>query len=165
MDYHVTLSQFPTSLSELQALPEASLTQPEAVVALTVAALNAYQNNPGESIAMLNYLRGPRPLSNLEIQFLKERLGGGKAYIARSYIEGATPENNYEPQQPYTVHTQDSYAQIADPGYKKFDVFSGGADSPRPVTLRQKPSTGQWFLWEQILIVDIRIPVSQDPWA
>ena len=165
MDYHVTLSSFPTTLAELQALPEAALTQPEAVVALTVAALNAYEKNAQESINMLNFLRGPRPLSQLELQFLRERLGGGKAYIARSYMEGATPENNYEPAQPFTVHTQDSHAQIADQGYKKFDVFSGGADSPRPVTLRLKPSTGQWFLWDQILIVDIRIPVSQDPWA
>ncbi len=165
MEYHVTLSQFPTTMAELESLPEAALTQPEAVVALTVAALNAYEKNPEESIKMLNFLRGPRPLSQLELQFLKERLAGGKAYIARSYIEGATPDNNYEPVQPYTIHTQDSFSQIADQGYKKFDVFSGGADTPRPVTLRLKPSTGQWFLWEQILIVDIRIPVSQDPWA
>ncbi len=165
MDYHVTLSSFPTTLAELQALPEAALTQPEAVVALTVAALNVYEKNSAESIAMLNFLKGPQPLSQLDQQFLKERLGGGKAYIARSYIEGATPQNDYTPTAPYTVHTQDSYAQIADQGYKKFDVFSGGADSPRPVTLRLKPSTGQWFLWEQILIVDIRIPQSQDAWA
>ena len=165
MDYHVTLSQFPTTLAELTALPEAELTQPKAVVAMTVAALNAYEKNPQESIAMLNFLKGPQPLSNYEQQFLKERLGGGKAYIARSYIEGATPKNNYEPSQPYTVHFQDSVAQIADQNYKKYDVFSGGADSPRPVTLRLKPSTGQWFMWEQILIVDIRIPEAQDPWA
>ena len=165
MEYRVTLSQFPTTLAELQALPEAALTSPEAVVALTVAALNAYEKNAEESIKMLNFLKGPQPLSQLELQFLKERLGGGKAYIARSYIEGAVPTNDYTPTAPYTVHTQDSFAQIADQGYKKFDVYSGGADSPRPVTLRLKPSTGQWFLWEQILIVDIRIPQSQDAWA
>ncbi len=165
MEYHVTLSSFPTTLDELKALPEASLNTPEAVVALTVAALNAYEKAPAESLAMLDFLRGPRPLSELEKQFLKERLGGGKAYIARSYLEGANPDNDYIGTIPYTVHTKDSASQIADEGYRKFDVFSGGADSPRPVTLRHKPSTDQWFLWDQILIVDIRIPKSQDPWA
>ena len=165
MDYHVTLSAFPKSLDEMLQLPEAGLTGPEAVVALTVASLLAYETSPEESYKMLDYLRGPRPLSNLEKQFLRERLGGGKMYIAKSYLEGAVPTNNYTPSVPFTVHCADSFAQFAEEGYKRFDVYSGGADSPRPVTLRLKPSTGQWFLWEQILIVDIRVPVSQDPWA
>ena len=43
--------------------------------------------------------------------------------------------------------------------------FSGGADSARQIKLRTKPSTGQWFLWEQFLLADIRKPVSADPWA
>ena len=41
MEYRVTLSSFPTSYDEMAALPEAALTQPEAVVAMTVAALLA----------------------------------------------------------------------------------------------------------------------------
>ncbi len=32
--------------------------------------------------------------------------------------------------------------------------------------LRQKASTGQWFLWEYSSILSgIRIPAAQDPWA
>ncbi len=165
MEYHFNLSRFPSTLEELKAMPEAELHQPEAVVALTVAALMAYERSSEESLAMLNFLRGPRPLSEYEKQFLKERLGGGKAYIARSYIEGAAPENDYSAQEPFTVHLKDSASQMSEPDYRKYDVFSGGADSPRPVTLRHKPSTDQWFLWDQILIVDIRIPQSQDAWA
>jgi hypothetical protein len=53
----------------------------------------------------------------------------------------------------------------AEEGYKKFDVKSGGADSPRQVVLRSKPSTGQWFLWDQFLLSGIRKPKSQDEWA
>ena len=38
--------------------------------------------------------------------------------------------------------------------------------APRPVKLRQKPSTGEWFLWEYSSpLSGIRIPASQDPWA
>lgn len=50
-------------------------------------------------------------------------------------------------------------------GYLTLHIRSGGADSPRQIKLRQKPSTGQWFLWEQFLLSDIRPPVSADPWA
>jgi len=44
-------------------------------------------------------------------------------------------------------------------------VTSGGADSPRPIKLRKKPSTGQWFLNEIQCLSDIRTPVAADPWA
>lgn len=42
-------------------------------------------------------------------------------------------------------------------------IRSSGADSPRPIKLRQKGN--QWFLWEQYLMPDIRKPKSADPWA
>ena len=36
---------------------------------------------------------------------------------------------------------------------------------PRQIRLRTKPSTGEWFLWEQFILSDIRPPKSADPWA
>ena len=45
-------------------------------------------------------------------------------------------------------------------------IATPGADSPRPIKLRQKPSTGEWFLWEYSSpLSGIRIPAAQDPWA
>ena len=89
----------------------------------------------------------------------------GKDYIPRSYFNGATPENNYEPSKPYTIWMKDNAAPIAEEGYLRLDLRSGGADATRTITLRTKPSTGEWFLWDQTLLVGIRVPVSQDPWA
>ena len=69
--------------------------------------------------------------------------------------------------EPYTVTVFEnpySRSQINE-GYLTLHVNSGGADSPRQIKLRHKPSTGQWFLWEQFLLSDIRKPVSADPWA
>ena len=40
---------------------------------------------------------------------------------------------------------------------------SSGADSPREVMLRRKGE--QWFLWENYLLPDIRVPAALDPWA
>ena len=165
MEYAVTFSALPRTLAELKAMPEASLHKPVEVVALTVAALAAYPESRDECYAMLDYLRGPRPLSPMEKQFIRDRFMDGKDYIPRSYFTGATPDNDYTPVLPYTVCLKDSASQFAEGGYRKFDVYCGGADSPRPVTLRTKPSTGEWFLWEQSLLVGIKIPKSSDPWA
>jgi len=165
MKYRVTLQTLPKTPEELKAMPEAALKKPEETAALTVAALCAYPQDPEACCAMLDFLRGPRPLSGMEKQFLRDRFLDGRDYIPRSYFEGATPENGYTPNVPYTVELSDSAAQFAESGYKRFDVRSGGADSPRQITLRLKPSTGEWFLWEQMLLVQIRVPKSEDPWA
>jgi hypothetical protein len=165
MSYRITWNQLPKNLEELQALPQADLRTPEGTAALTVAALAVYPTNPEECFRMMNFLRGPRPLSLYEQQFIRDRFMDGKQYLMMSYFQGATPANNYTPNVPYVLEFTDNVAPFAEEGYKRLDIRSGGADSPRQITLRLKPSTGQWFLWEQYILVGIRVPVSQDPWA
>ena len=161
-----TFSALPESLAEMQALPEAKLDTPFATAALTVLALCAYAADRSTGTEMLNWLRGPRPLTAYDMQFIRDRLRG-KDYLPRSYFSGATPENNYTPVQPLvvtvieTAHSNDQGAE----GYITLYLDCGGADSPRPIRLRHKPSTGQWFLWEQQLLAGIRIPAAADPWS
>jgi len=164
--YTVTFSQLPTSLAELQAMPEASLKEPEYAAALTIAALTMYPVDKEASLAMLEYLQGPRGLTGYDRQFLADRFRD-KDYVPRSYFKGATPENNYEPTAPYTLtffENPYSRSQINE-GYLTLHIKSGGGDNPRQIKLRTKPSTGQWFLWEQFLLSDIRKPAESDPWA
>ena len=162
----VTFASLPKNLEEFQALPQARLKDPGEVAALVVAALSLYPENPDMTIQMLDFLRGPWPLNGIDKQFLRDRFRG-KEYLMRSYFLGATPDNNYTPAVPYQVvvsenpHSRD---QLTD-GYLTLYVNCSGADAPRPMKLRMKPSTGQWFLWEQQLLSGIRIPVSADPWA
>ena len=166
MTYTVTFSRLPETLDELKLLKEGKLLQPEDTAALCVAALCVYPNNKEESFKMLDYLRGPRPLSTMDKQFIADRFMDGKDYIPRSYFSGSTPENNYTPTAPYTVTLSDSHAPLSDPdNYRILDVKSGGADSTRTITLRLKPSTGEWFLWEQTLLAGIREPKEKDAWA
>ena len=164
--YTVTLSQLPVNLAQLQAMPEASLQKPEHTAALTVAALCVYPIDQEAALEMLNYLQGPRGITPYDKQFLQDRFRD-KDYVPRSYFAGANPQNNYEPTEPYTVTVfENPYSRSQlDEGYLTLYVCSGGADSPRQIKLRHKPSTGQWFLWEQFLLSDIRKPVSADPWA
>ena len=164
--YSVTLSDIPANLAQLQTMPESGLTRPEHTAALTIAALCLYPVNKDAALEILTFLQGPRGLSAYDKQVLADRFRD-KDYVPRSFFAGATPENNYQPSKPYTlVFFENPYSrdQFAD-GYLTLHIRSGGADSPRQIKLRTKPSTGQWFLWEQFLLSDIRKPVSEDPWA
>lgn len=160
----ITFTALPESLAQMQALPEASLDSPFKAAALTVCALCAYAADKNIGTEMLNWLRGPRPLNGTEISFLNDRFRDGKTYIPFSYFEGATPDNDYTPSEPFRVTVQSTHVSGEEQGYMKLFIPCGGADSPRPIKLRMK-GDGKWFLWEQYLLTGIRTPKSADPWA
>ena len=159
-----TFASLPTSVAELQALPEASLDSAFKTTALTLAALCNYEHNPDATIEMLNFLKGPCKVSGFEMQFIKEHLGS-EAYKARSYFEGATPQNSYKPDVPYKITVIENPYSFDNQDWATLWIKSGGADNLRPMKLRRKPSTGQWFLVEIQCLADIRVPVEEDPWA
>ena len=114
---------------------------------------------------MLDKLKNPaEPVSVYEKQFLRDRLGG-KDYKPFSFFDGTNPQNGYTPSEPYKISLRTIQEVL--PGDDRATVWlhSSGADSDRQISLRKKPSTGEWFMVEQFLLSDIRIPVSEDPWA
>ncbi len=160
----VTFESLPTTLDELKAMPGADLTDEYTVAALAVAVLCNYENDSAETFSMMDYLRGPVPLDVKDQRFIRNHLEG-HGYIARSYLKGATPDNNYTPATPYVVQiTENSYSH-SEKGYVKLFILTSGADSPRPITLRQKASTGQWFVYRMSLLTDVRHPKEADPWS
>lgn len=159
-----TFAKLPESISELQALSESTLDSPFKTAALTVLALCVYGADKSIGVEMLNFLRGPRPLSPHEISFLDDRFRDGNWYVPFSYFKGATPENDYTPSTPYTLEIESNSTSAVNEGYMKLILKSGGADNSRNLTLRMK-GDGRWFLWEQFLMIGIRMPKSQDPWA
>ena len=159
-----TFPSVPTTLEQLQALPEHSLDTPFKTAALALLALCHYQNDPAAVIEMLNDLKGPDTVSVYEQQFLRDRLAG-KGYKPASFFAGATVENGYTPSVPYMITVEDNPYSYPEPNYATMWVRSAGADSPRSIRLRKKPSTGQWFLLEVQCLSDIRIPAAEDPWA
>ena len=159
-----TFAKLPESVQELQTLPEASLDSPFKTAALSLLALCAYGADKQTGIEMLNFLKGPRPLSPMEISFLDDRFRDGQWYVPFSYFKGATPDNDYTPSEPFTVEISSNPNSASNIGYMTLWLRSGGADSPRQITLR-KAGDGRWFLWEQYIMVGIRQPKSKDPWA
>ncbi len=159
-----TFRTLPGNLAELQALPEASLDSPFKTAALTLAALCSFEKNEYAVHEMLDFLKGPESLSAFEKQFLRDRLTG-KTYKSFSFFAGAAPDNNYQPSMPYQITVTSSPYSFPEENWATLYVQSGGADSPRPLKFRKKPSTGQWFLNEIQCLSDIRTPQAEDPWA
>lgn len=159
-----TFNSLPTNVAELQALPEASLDTAFKTAALALAVLCNYEKDPAATIEMMNFLKGPEAMSNYEQSFIKERLTG-KYYKPFSFFAGATVQNNYTPSVPYTITVSTTPYSFDEENWATMYVTSAGADSPRPIKLRKKPSTGQWFITEVQCLSDIRVPAAADPWA
>lgn len=161
----VTIQKIPENLQEFESLAGAQRT-PERICALFLCALSLFDRDRDAGAAAMNLLRGPRPMTPYDQQFLRDRLRG-KSYLPLAYFEGATPENGYQPRVPYTLNVlADPRPQDIEQGYRRVFLKTTGADSPRPMKLRQKGSTGEWFLWEYSSVLSgIRIPAAEDPWA
>ncbi len=162
--YTFTASTLPKNLSELKILPEAALDSPFKTAALTVAALCVYSYDAEAGKEMLYFLKGPAPLSNYEISFINDRFRDSKK-VPFSYFDGARPENDYTPSTPYRLTITANPYSFPQEGRATLCLTSAGADSPRQIKLRLKPSEGKWYLEEQMILVGIRPPVSEDPWA
>ena len=158
-----TFYNLPENVDDLKKLPEANMKDPYGVAALTIAALCRYETNPDDCFEMLDWLKGPESLSTYEKQFIRERLQG-KTYKPRSYFQGATPQNNYTPRTPYKFTPESNPYTFQNSGWATIWVRSGGADNARTIKLRQKASTGEWFLNEIQCLSDIRTPANEDPW-
>ena len=124
----VTLNALPASLAEFRNL---SLNTPDEVVAGFLCALNLYVKNPNEGVEAMNLLRGPRPMTPYDSQFLRDRLRG-KEYLPLAYFAGATPQNSYVPTQPYVLDV------LADP--RPQDIICA-CSSPHPARTLPAPSS------------------------
>lgn len=162
--YTFTFNKLPESLEDLKALPEVSMDTPYKTAALSLLALCAYAADEKIGQEMLNFLKGPEPLSPYEMSFIKDRLRDNKL-VPFSYFKGAVPENNYTPDIPFTVTVSSNPYSFQNENFATLYVKSGGADNPRQFRLRLKPSTGVWYLAEQMILVGIKPAVKDDPWA
>ena len=159
-----TFDKIPESLDELKALPQANLKNAFGTAALVILAMNNYTSNTAACMEMLTFLKGPGTLYGHETQRMADQLKD-KDYHMRSYFEGATPENNYEPSRPYKLTIFDNPHSYDNKGYAVLWVKTAGADTERQIRLRKKESTGEWFLDEEALTPEIRKPKEADPWA
>ncbi len=160
---NVVFNSLPETLDQYKALPQAAMSTPFDTAAMTVLAFCFYPQNKDMALAMLDFLKGPKPLSQYEKQFIQDRFRDAD-YVPRSYFNGASPENDYMPSQPYTITVSENPYSYQQENYAKLFVRSGGADSPRELLMR-KAKDGKWYLWDQFILAGIRQPESSNPWA
>lgn len=75
----VTISKLPTNLSEFKTLASSGR-EPERVCALFLYALFLFDRNKDDGTAAMNLLRGPRPMTPYDVQFLRDLLPGTKRF-------------------------------------------------------------------------------------
>ncbi|MBR2079697.1 MAG: hypothetical protein IJ962_05710, partial [Clostridia bacterium] len=92
----IVFNTLPDTFEEFVSLPQAKMETPFDTAAMTVLAFCFYPENKELSLRMLDFLKGPQPLSPMDKQFIRDRFMD-KDYVPRSYFDGATPENNYLP--------------------------------------------------------------------
>ena len=158
----VVFEELPQTAEDLEALL-ALYPQSDArnTGAFFIASLVRYVDSSDDGLAMIDLLRGVRPMNDMDKNFLKDRLRD-KTYLPGAYFEGAKPENDYTPDDPWTLMVYDDPMQ-AEEGYLYIQVATTGADSRRRITLREKD--GQYYLWEYSnVLTGIRLPASEDPW-
>ncbi len=158
----IMLKNLPKSAEELIDLPDGKLTDPYYTAAFTVFALCEYTISKEAGIEILTYLKGPFLLSMYDKKLLSDCLRD-KKYIPFSYLDGATPENSYKVQAPFKITVESKIYSFDEEGFIKLYVTSGGAQSPKPITIRRKDD--QWFLWEQMLLSDISKPKNLNLWV
>ena len=159
---NVTIDKIPVSVEELKSMQKSDFRDEFETAALSVAVMCNYENDAQTTIDMIDYLKGPSPLSVYDKQFIRDRLME-KGYVPRSYLSGTSPENDYKPAFPCEVEVSDNPYSYQNDGYATLYLKSSGADSLRQVVLRRKGE--QWYLWEIMFLSDIRKPNSLDPWA
>ena len=157
-----------SSKADLETIDRAN---PYNVVAAAIHTFTNYDiNNEDKFYEMLQFLMGDfQPISGIMKQNIKDRMLQNNKYpfIGKSYFKGATPNNDYTPNAPYEIEVIENIYTDQNEGYKRLFLKSGGADSPRPVTVRLAKD-GNYYLWSDSfigLLADIRPIESSNPWA
>lgn len=156
----VVFSALPEDAAQMEAALQSWRSSEKAVAALFIQALAVYASDPDTAFSMMDALVGGNGLSYYDEQLLSSRMDGKESYLPFSYFVGAVQSNDYTPNEPYTVTVKEQSNSRDEIGYIKLFIPSGGADTARPIQLRQE--NGGWYVHEySSLLLDIRRPAEK----
>ncbi|MBQ7503616.1 hypothetical protein IJT93_13060 [bacterium] len=102
-----SLTALPKNVEEFKKLQEQVAVEPQGAVAMFLAAMNIYSQDEKAGRECLEL--ASHQLGGSEISILKDKLRGPESdsyrqkYLPMAFFKGATPENKYTPDKPYTV--------------------------------------------------------------
>ena len=174
----VRIDKMPATAEEFIALRDEKATTPEGGAAVFVVALLKYAEDEklGQDFLTIaidqkwlmdknDGYKGKAPGVRY-MQALKMRIHD-KPYVARSYVQGTSPDNGYELKFPITIKILEQDGDKAanakrksENGLYKLFVYSTGADRPRPIEVNQNDK-GLWkaYNWGS-LEAGVRPPVE-----
>lgn len=166
----VHLGLLPPTLQDFQHLQKGAVT-PERGATLMILAMLVFEDYPAEAEKMVvaaitdNNLNITQDGTKSLMPHMKDHLYKRLARdpnIARSYVEGATPQNGYAlPEgQGYTFRfSRNRLSEVSDTEVRVF-VATSGQSSPRPVSMKLQPD-GFWRAEEaSSLFVGVYLPAE-----
>ncbi|MCS6821962.1 MAG: hypothetical protein NZ551_08830 [Microscillaceae bacterium] len=170
----VTIKSLPNSTDEFISLRNQIATTPEGGAAMFILALYLYTKKPTmgmeciiSSVDMSVLSEAPEgkgykgyDLGSSNKSLLTSQLDKGK-HIPSSYFKGTSPQNGYKASTPFQVETSTNPSSGNESeGKIKLFVKSTGADSPRPIMMKQNDK-GIWKASEwSSLLVGVRPPAT-----
>jgi len=165
---HIEVNEIPASLQAFIKLRDEMAQTPEGGAVVMVLALLLYAQAPdselGKHALTLSVDRsrlrempgGYKGWGILPIDFQRiQRQLRDKSWTPQSYFLGTDPQQGYQlPTTPYQFEISDNrYSGDPDSGIFKVFVFSSGASSPRPATLKRN-NRGVWKAkeWSSLLM-------------
>jgi len=138
----ITFEKFPKSVAEFESAMEQLGQEPQGAVVLMLMAMELYHNDAQAGEQCLEMINTETNLPGVMRQ-LKEKLqpkdpkdSYARPYLVATFLEGATPDNGYNPTRPYKVkvrtHPVNKYEKSdALKGYVlELQVYSNGYDTP-----------------------------------
>lgn len=102
----VSFNRFPASVAEFMQVREQIGKEPQGAAALEVMAMEMYRRNRNVGLECLKLCNTITNVNSC-VQRLKELFGKdinyARPYQVAAFLEGATPQNGYKPNEPYTV--------------------------------------------------------------
>lgn len=171
----VTLASLPQNVEQLLTLRETLGTQPSGAAALFAAALIRYAEDQTAGLPMLvvmlvndgslmSTVTGNRGYRGYDLtastRYLVDRLKD-QPWIAKSLVQGTSPANRYAiPSGPARFEFSKNPYTLVSPTELRIFISSTGADSARPLRLKQNEA-GLWKVAEfSSLVVGVRAPAS-----
>lgn len=161
-------AQLPQTLDEMKAQHVLLGTTPEGAVTSFIEACFVYMNPATRDAGreMLQFLALPLQFDvewdrmPSQRRFSEYLLDGDHHHVWRSYIKGSSPENGYR------MNPDDWILSFARGDFEDkdrtatIDIYSSGADDPRPVHVKLDQESGLWYVadWDALL-QEVRPPV------
>lgn len=141
----ITINSIPKTYDEFESLYYELATSTEGCVALELVAMEMYRVNSGVGARCLKLINTDTNYSTMMRrlpEIFREGDSYARPYLVASYMEGASPENGYNPNKPYVIRVQrnsaqpSQYSEMMQGTTYPMKVYCYGADTPwRPITI------------------------------